>query len=540
MSAARLAETLREATRAIDGAALAQALAGASRRAARVSSPREARALHDALLFAIAHPPDAACREAAETALAALATRLEGYERLASRLQNSGLAGTAVVSEFSLPVVRALAASEGARLAHDSTDADLALTQLFVREALLPPEREHLEREQHPLDRWLTRHAPPAKRLPLLLSWIASSTRDERMQELLFAALRVFVRWDLTASSWSLTRARGLPRPAHYAADRPKSVRLEDWVAKPLPRAARLSPGEAAHLLATARGVLACLLREVDTVTYGSPEGVTLFRLERGIDIALFGMRPCYRLALESYFGYMAFRNGVPAAYGGTWMFGHRCKIGINIFPFMRGGESALILAQLVRTYAGRYGPDVFLVEPYQIGQGNPDGIRSGAFWFYYRLGFRPVQAPLAALAADAYARLQAGERTPVTVLRKLADADLRWVVPGGTTAPLPDPYSVNRALTRWIDRHHAGDRIAAVQASRAASRRLFGRAPPEVNAAYGPLLAMLEGVPAWPARDRVALGRMLTAKLEGDERDYALGLVRHRRLLAALDRLSP
>ncbi len=535
MSAARLADAIRDAARAIDPASLACALGEALQRAPRIASARDARALHDALLFAIAHPPDASCRAAAETALAALATRLEGSERLASRLQNSGLAGTVVVSEFSLPVVRALAAHEGERLAHESTDADFALTQLFVREALLPPEREHLEREQHPLDRWLTRHAAPAKRLPLLLSWIASSTRDERMQELLFAALRVFVRWDLTASSWSLTRARGLPRPVHYAADRPKSVRLEDWVAKPLPRPARLSGGEAAHLLATARGVLACLLREVDTVTYGSPPGVILFRLERGIDIALFGMRPGYRLALESYFGYMAFRNGVPAAYGGTWMFGHRCKIGINIFPFMRGGESALILAQLVRTYARHYGPDVFLVEPYQIGRGNPDGIRSGAFWFYYRLGFRPVQEPLAALAADAYARLQAGERTPIAVLRKLADADLRWVAPGGRTAPLPDPYAVNRALTRWLDRHHAGDRIAAVQASRATTRRLFGRSLPEVNAAYGPLLAMLEGAAAWSARERAALAQLLKAKLEGDERGYALGLVRHRRLLAAL-----
>jgi hypothetical protein len=535
LSAAHLADAIRDAARAIDAPALAGALGEALQRAPRIAAARDARALHDALLFAIAHPPDAACRTAAETALAALATRLEGAERLASRLQNSGLAGTAVVSEFSLPVVRALAAGEGARLAHDSADADFTLTQLFVREALLPPERERLEREQHSLDRWLARHAPPQRRLALLLAWVAASTRDERMQELLFAALRVFVRWDLTGSSWSLTRARGLARPVHYAVDRPKSVRLDDWVAKPLPRAAKLSRDEAAHLLATARGVLACLLREVDTVTYGSPDGVTLFRLERGVDIALFGMRPGYRLALESYFGYMAFRNGVPAAYGGAWMFGHRCKIGINIFPFMRGGESALLLAQLVRTYARHYGPDVFFVEPYQIGQGNPDGIRSGAFWFYYRLGFRPVQEPLAALAADAHARLQAGERTPVAVLRKLAGADLRWVVPGGRTAPLPDPYAVNRALTRWIDRHYAGNRIAAVQASRTTIRRLFGRALPEVNAEYGPLLAMLEGASQWPARDRAALARMLTAKLEGDERDYALGLVRHRRLLAAL-----
>ena len=120
-------------------------------------------------------------------------------------------------------------------------------------------------------------------------------------------------------------------------------------------------------------------------------------------------------------------------------------------------------------------------------------------------------------------------------MLRKLADADLRWVVPGGRTAPLPDPYAVNRALTQWLERHHGGDRIEAVRASGAVTRRLFGRSMPRISADYGPLLAMLDGVAAWSAPERAAMARMLTAKVAGDERDYVLGLVRHRRLLAAL-----
>jgi len=47
-------------------------------------------------------------------------------------------------------------------------------------------------------------------------------------------------------------------------------------------------------------------------VTYTDEGSVTLFRLDRGIDVALFGMRPPWRLALETYFGYLAFKNGVP------------------------------------------------------------------------------------------------------------------------------------------------------------------------------------------------------------------------------------
>ena len=32
-----------------------------------------------------------------------------------------------------------------------------------------------------------------------------------------------------------------------------------------------------------------------------------------------------------------------------------------------------------------------FVVEPSQFGGTNKEGLLSGAFWFYYRLGFRPI-----------------------------------------------------------------------------------------------------------------------------------------------------
>ena len=41
-----------------------------------------------------------------------------------------------------------------------------------------------------------------------------------------------------------------------------------------------------------------------------------------------------------------------------------------------------------------------FVVKPYQFGKGNPEGLKSGAFWFYYRLGFRPVRDDIREQAA--------------------------------------------------------------------------------------------------------------------------------------------
>ncbi|MER3498490.1 MAG: hypothetical protein C4308_07590 [Chitinophagaceae bacterium] len=61
----------------------------------------------------------------------------------------------------------------------------------------------------------------------------------------------------------------------------------------------------------------------------------------RGLQIVLVGLHSSKLLSLENYIGYMAFKNGWPVGYGGGWIFGQRCKIGVNIYPAFRRGESA-------------------------------------------------------------------------------------------------------------------------------------------------------------------------------------------------------
>ena len=131
-------------------------------------------------------------------------------------------------------------------------------------------------------------------------------------------------------------------------------------------------------------------------------------------------MLPERRLPLESYIGFMMFKNGYPMAYGGGWLFGKRSLLGINIFEAFRGGESAFVFAQLLRTYKNAFGADYFEVEPYQFGKDNPEGLQSGAFWFYYRFGFRPVDEALNKLATEESKRIQSekGYRSPISTLK--------------------------------------------------------------------------------------------------------------------------
>ena len=95
-------------------------------------------------------------------------------------------------------------------------------------------------------------------------------------------------------------------------------------------------------------------------------------------------------------------KHGFPAAYGGSWILGRRANFGMNIFEPYRGGESGMMMCQVLRAYRQAFRADYFEVDAHQFGLDNPDGIASGAFWFYHRHGFRPTDADLAALALRA------------------------------------------------------------------------------------------------------------------------------------------
>jgi hypothetical protein len=131
--------------------------------------------------------------------------------------------------------------------------------------------------------------------------------------------------------------------------------------------------------------------REIDPATYLQEDSMRYLVLERGLTMAIYGMYPERQLPLETYMGFTIFKNGLPVSYGGMWVFGKRAKVGFNVFEPYRGGESGYLLCQLLRVYKQFFHISYFEVEPFQFGADNDDAIASGAFWFYYRFGFRPV-----------------------------------------------------------------------------------------------------------------------------------------------------
>jgi len=78
-------------------------------------------------------------------------------------------------------------------------------------------------------------------------------------------------------------------------------------------------------------------------------------------------------------------------------------------------------------------GATAFSLDPYQIGHENEEGIESGAFWFYRKLGFRPMRRELLALAEKEEQKIatRKGYRTPPRTLRELAKGPMIFQLRG-------------------------------------------------------------------------------------------------------------
>src|SRR6185312_12695215 len=109
-----------------------------------------------------------------------------------------------------------------------------------------------------------------------------------------------------------------------------------------------------------------------------------------------------------------------------------RMESGFNLYYTFREGETAWLYARVLRLMRQLLGVTVFSIDPYQVGHENEEGIESGAFWFYRKLGFRPVRPELLRLTLAEEGKIGANTsyRTPARTLRKLAAGHMLFEMP--------------------------------------------------------------------------------------------------------------
>ncbi len=512
-------------------------------------------AYHDVLLFLLAYPATSATRSLASRELTrvAAATReidAHGSARERARLRGSGVAWSTITIAYSYPIACWLVSRYPRCAEIDSFGEGGALLAHLLRPALPPSEFELLE-SLHDAPEGLLAAATRGWRGSALAWLVAQFERlpcDSGLREAAFDSLHLFVTLNPREAPISRTFSRGLPAaPFYHRGPILRGVDANRLIATPLPAARRLQRNACMQLVDAGRAVLAMLGRETDPITHADVARTRHYDLGRGVGIGLFSGLPARRNPLDSHIGYVLFKNSVPVGYGGGWPFLGTCKIGINVFAPFRGGESTFLMASVLRAYAQLFAVERFLVEPYQFGAGNREGLESGAFWFYFRLGFRPVECKLCAVAEDEFEQMKRnpGYRTPLSVLRRFTRSDLeRPVVPGARAAC--DPSALSRATTAWIGSRFRGrrDRAEAVAQSEVMAALGLEDAgnwnDDERRAlrAMSPVLAQISDLQGWPARDKRRLAALVRAK-GGDEYRYFALMAGFARLRSALNAVA-
>lgn len=301
--------------------------------------------------------------------------------------------------------------------------------------------------------------------LEWLLQTIEQTNSDIKTQAFLYNQLGIFIQWKVSSEKDSASFLRGTNFPAYFhTTPLDKKISLQDIIKQKLPIPAKLSLKEKQQLIHSAKMTLFYLYRETEPFTNANEDDITVFQLDKGISIALFGSINSKRYSLESYIGYLVLKNNIPVSYGGGWIFGERCQFGINILESFRGGESSLIICELLRVYHQHYKATRFVVKPYQFGLHNPEAIKTGAFWFYYKLGFRPEDTDLRALAKkEEDEKLKNPKyKSEASTLRKYTKSNIALTL-SEKTYPDFDSEVLSQRITNYINSNFDSNREKAI-----------------------------------------------------------------------------
>ena len=517
---------------------------------------------HEALLFLRAYPHSAAILKQVETILKTFEQRVAQLCDADADLsplddpEVSGIPGTSVTSNFSYAIVCWLAEKYPNQLAIDWDWFEEEERFGANMPRFLPLLEEEAMVEAHvPYRDYLRAAKGRTNEVVWLIERFKSLQLAEKARAEAYDSLKIHVRWQFGVRA-SRTGMK-LPTPKIFFHDGPLISRREISLAgelnsPPIP-VARLSPVLGAKILEMARQTSAVRYRELYGFTFGDSRRVLKADLGRGTEVFVLGVPPENRLPLRAYHAALIFKNGVPVGYFEGLSIFERMESGFNLYYTFREGETAWLYARILRLMRQLLGVTVFSIDPYQVGHENEEGIKSGAFWFYRKLGFRPVQPDLMRSTVAEERRIAAdpGRRTSAHTLRKLAAGHLLFELPDAGMAARRGEWdrfqirnlglAIQKRLAREFDGNAQKIRAQSIDlVAHALGLRMRGRTDGEHSALenFALLLAMIS-TDGWQPSDKQLAARIVQAKGSGDEALYLKLMQSHSLLRAAVIRLG-
>ena len=527
---------------------------------ARINDAESIVRFHELLLFISAYPESARARRLAESLLQSFPPRIEALRDAEIDLDSleppevSGIAGLSVTDTFSFFIVRWLLKSHPRQVSiyWDWFEDENRLGQTWPRFMPLLEDDAAVE-ANIPFQSWLRAARPRGEKdLQWLVHQFDSLNKTEKEKAELYDSQQLYVSWK---PAYSATRT-GMRIPVRQLFIhrepllRRKDVSLRAELEQPSPPLQLLSPKRGEAILDLAREASTTRYRELYGFTHGDARRVFKTNIGRGVDIFVTGLPAEWRLPLRAYHAALIFKNGVPIGYFEGLSLFERMESGFNLYYQFRDGETAWLYARLLNIFRRLLGVTAFSLDPYQIGHENEEGIESGAFWFYRKLGFRPTKPEIRKLVAREEEKLakRNAYRTPPATLRKLAAGPMIFELDQSQVGDW-DRFQVRNvgfAAQRQMAARFNGDAERMREASikkLADSLGVSTRSWRETESAalldFAVLLRSVPDLGRWTTKEKQQLVQIIQAKAGRDEARYLKLMQKHEPLRQEVIRLG-
>jgi hypothetical protein len=516
-----------------------------------LSTAQQVRELHELLLFHYAYPDDRDVFALVERMLQSFDRRSD-LNRFRDELMDTGIAGTDIYYQFLAPTARWLAERWGEHLTVDweMTDIEkvagqLGLTALYAESPGL---------DETPLEgrAWLDRLRGETTDAEFLIRRVVDLQPDPFIRDRLYDEMGLFIRLAPGPDTPSRSRARFsgssfVPQVGSLQRGRPN---LLDEAFRPPCGIHDVPPSKADELIDLARGGMVTRSRDLDAFADASRNDVRVIDCGEGLEFACIGVVPKKRMLLEAVYGFLILRNGVPVGYTLASALWGSSELAYNVFDTNRGAEAAYVYGRFIAVVRAMFGVDTFTVYPYQLGHGNKEGLQSGAWWFYYKLGFRPKDPEILELVERELARMRrrSSHRSTPETLQKLSSKNvyLHLGKPREDVIGLLPLDRIGLAVTDYVAKRFGWDRNEAARVCadevaellHAGDWRRFTGVERLMWQRLSPLILLLPGVEGWPDEDKTNLVRILRAKGARRESDFVRLFDNHKKLRQSFKRL--
>lgn len=522
--------------------------------AERLGSAHQVLALHEVLCFLCAYPDNREVLKQTERMLAAFSGRSD-LRRHHAQLADTGIAGTRIRYRFYWEIARWLARRWPDHLRVEWAEFENQARLPEILHLLLPySETVAVDALDLTPRGWISMlKSSEESDAAFLIRRFERLQADAAVREHLFEQLDVPLILEPGPDTPSRTGARfgGLPirfqrRP--LAGRRPD---LKREIRRPPRSFQALGSRRAQAAIDLARSSMVTRSRDLYAFASADPGDARLVTFERGLAFVVLGLRPEHRLLLETSYGVVMVKNQIPIGYAlASSLFGST-EVAFNMFETFRGAEAAQVFARLLAMMRRLFGSDAFAIDPYQLGAGNDEGLRSGAWWFYYKLGFRSHDPDVRRTLQMELSRMKADprHRSTLPTLRRLAADYLFLYLDRPRKGVLGRVFlgNVGARLSEYLARRFGADRETGIKRCSSEAAELLGtegleRLSPGERLAWSrwaPLVLILPGITNWSTPEKRALIRVIRAKGRRRESEYLALCNRHPRLRRALLRLA-